>query len=120
LIVRRPDTGLLGGLWDLPGGFCTKRENPRAALIRKLSKDVGLSADTLIHTGTVRHVFTHFRLEITLFTGKAAPAGDRANSAGDRRWIRPADISAYAFPKTAHKLFSLVDFDAGEKAVTKP
>ena len=42
LAVRRPPRGLLGGLWELPGGELAAGEPPEPALARALRERVGL------------------------------------------------------------------------------
>ncbi len=55
LLVRRPANGLLGGMRALPGGeWIETGVTPATA---------GVTGDTL---GTITHVFTHFRLTLTV------------------------------------------------------
>ena len=44
LAVRRPPRGLLGGLWELPGGELRDEENPEEGLARAIHEHVGLDA----------------------------------------------------------------------------
>jgi A/G-specific adenine glycosylase len=57
-LVRRPAKGLLGGMAALPGGDWTSDCEVPASVI-----------------GTVRHVFTHFSLDLHIVPG-SSPAGD--------------------------------------------
>jgi A/G-specific adenine glycosylase len=56
-LVRRPSEGLLGGMAALPGGEWTSEPQPTSAPI-----------------GRVRHVFTHFALQLAIVRSNDAPA----------------------------------------------
>jgi A/G-specific adenine glycosylase len=58
-LVRRPAKGMLGGMAALPGGDWTEATSPRDPR----------------HLGTVRHIFTHFALELEI-VGRSEPEGE--------------------------------------------
>ncbi|MGX7952287.1 (deoxy)nucleoside triphosphate pyrophosphohydrolase [Tsuneonella sp. HG249] len=43
LVQRRPAGKQHGGLWEFPGGKVEKGESPRAALIRELNEELGIT-----------------------------------------------------------------------------
>jgi A/G-specific adenine glycosylase len=55
LLRRRSESGLLAGLWEIPGGERKARETPRAWLKRELD---GLDARMVSAVGIVRHSIT--------------------------------------------------------------
>ncbi len=62
---RRPDQGLLGGMIELPTGVVADRPfASEAALLATLP-----AADWRLLPGGVRHVFTHFTLEMVVAEG---------------------------------------------------
>lgn len=62
LLRRRPDAGLLGGMTELPGTeWCDRPISTRAARAR-----APMAAEWQ-KLGVVRHGFTHFKVEITLY-----------------------------------------------------
>jgi A/G-specific adenine glycosylase len=65
LLRRRPPTGLLGGMTELPGTLW--RDEPWAAVAAL--KLAPAQADWR-PAGQVRHVFTHFELAIDLFAAR--------------------------------------------------
>lgn len=73
LMVRRPGRGLLGGTMALPTGAWREVATP-------WREEVPFAADWRPLPGFVRHVFTHFRLELTVVaaaaTGREAIPGD--------------------------------------------
>ena len=75
LLRRRPDRGLLGGMAEVPGGKWTSRASRLAA-----AAEAPLEAGWRRVRPGVVHVFTHFRLELTIWTARiegrpAAPPG---------------------------------------------
>lgn len=67
LIVRRPENGLLGGLWEFPGGDIADGESPEAACIRIMGEQAGLDVAVTSLLTRVRHAYTHFRLKAHVF-----------------------------------------------------
>ena len=67
LIQQRAENGLLGGLWEFPGGKVEIGETLEEALKRELMEECKLSPKIHRKAGTVKHVFTHFSIEMNLF-----------------------------------------------------
>lgn len=70
LLARRPQTGLLAGLWELPATEMQDRR-PRIS-IRPLLVSLGLRESRTRRLGSVRHVFTHRDLTVELYLVEAA------------------------------------------------
>jgi len=99
LLRRRPESGLLGGMMEVPStdwreGDWTladaRRLAPAKARWRRLP-------------GVVSHTFTHFDLELTVLVGQAKAAG----AAGV--WCPPSRLGDYALPTVMKKVARLVD-----------
>jgi len=103
LAVRRPPEGLLGGLWELPGGALQPGETPEEGLARALREGVGLEPKEARACGEVKHVFTHRVLRLHVFRA-AAPAG-RVRRAGfdAHRWLHRAGLEALPLSALARK-----------------
>lgn len=67
LIVRRPENGLLGGLWEFPGGDIMDNESPEVACIRVMREQVGLDVAVATRLTRIRHTYSHFRLHADVF-----------------------------------------------------
>jgi A/G-specific adenine glycosylase len=106
LFRKRPERGLLGGLHELPSSpWAEGPVDPDEALAHA---PPALSWRRQPHP--VRHIFTHFELELHLMEGKAAeppPAG---------LWCRPADLGELALPTVMRKLLRLGAVDLGKIA----
>jgi A/G-specific adenine glycosylase len=99
LLVRsRPEKGLLGGMTEVPGSDWLVAQDDKAAL----KQAPVLRGVTRWHrkTGVVTHVFTHFPLELVVYTAKV-PARTRAPKG--MRWVPVATLADEALPNVMRK-----------------
>jgi A/G-specific adenine glycosylase len=102
LLVRsRPEKGLLGGMTEVPGSEWLAGQQDDAALAQapKLS-GVGRWHRKL---GVVTHVFTHFPLELVVYTAQV-PARTRAPSG--MRFVPVATLADEALPNLMRKVIA--------------
>ena len=92
LAVRRPPRGLLGGLWELPGGELNAKEIPEEGLARSMRERVGLTLSGIEKLGTVRHVFTHRVLHLHVYRARGASGRVRLAGFDAHRWLPPARL----------------------------
>jgi A/G-specific adenine glycosylase len=97
LIAQRPPEGLLGGLWEFPGGKVEDGESPAEAARREVLEEVGVDVAICGPADRVRHAYSHFRITLHLFHALLA-GGSVDESSGARRWVLPAELTDYAFP----------------------
>ncbi|MCK6506082.1 A/G-specific adenine glycosylase [Myxococcota bacterium] len=74
LLARRPDQGLFGGLYELPGGFLHPGEPVEEGATRLARERLGLEVGAARRVGQVEHTLTHMQLTLHLVE-VAAPAG---------------------------------------------
>jgi A/G-specific adenine glycosylase len=99
LLVRtRPTKGLLGGMTEVPTSAWTHDFDADDALAEapRLARTAWQRVP-----GVVRHVFTHFPLELVVHRAKVA-ASTRAPAG--TRWIALADIAGEALPNVMRKV----------------
>jgi A/G-specific adenine glycosylase len=108
LLVRtRPAKGLLGGMTEVPGSAWTHNFDLETALAHapRLSR---ARPKWQRPPGLVRHVFTHFPLELTVYR-IAVPA--RARAPAGMRWIALADLASEALPNLMRKVIAHAGID---------
>jgi A/G-specific adenine glycosylase len=108
LAVRRPSRGLLGGLWDLPGGDLAPGEMPRAGLTRALRERAGLKIARASATGTVEHVFTHRRLTLHVYRASTSTDRIRLHGFAGHKWLAPGAISSLPHAAVTAKALDLL------------
>ena len=113
LITRRPSSGLLGGLWEFPGGGIEKGETPEQACLRELKEETDITARITGHLITVRHAYTHFRIIMDVFRCEYVSGEVRLNGSTASRWVWPSQLDRYAFPAANRKF--IPQLQAGEE-----
>jgi A/G-specific adenine glycosylase len=114
LITRRAPRGLLGGLWEFPGGKLRASERPEAACVREIKEEVNLDVVVEEPLAQVRHAYSHLRVRLHVFACRFAAGRVRLNGPVDHRWIRIAEIDRFAFPKANHRFIPLLKQRAAE------
>jgi A/G-specific adenine glycosylase len=92
-VQRREEKGLLGGLWEFPGGKREKGESFEGCLRREIREETGFTVEVGPFLTTVKHRYSHFSVELHAFHcfHKKGRAGGR--------WVTLEEISALAMPK---------------------
>jgi A/G-specific adenine glycosylase len=107
LVVRRPSTGLLGGLWEFPGGKVRPQERPVSAARRELREETGLRAGRLERLGLIRHAYSHFRVALHLFRSRSASG--RLRVRGRRhRWVSAGELRRLPLPRATLRMLPLL------------
>jgi A/G-specific adenine glycosylase len=102
LLVRsRPEKGLLGGMTEVPGSDWCVAQDDRMAL--KQAPELKGVARWHRKAGVVSHVFTHFPLELVVYTAKV-PGSARAPR--NMRWVPIAMLGDEAFPNLMRKVIA--------------
>lgn len=107
ITLRQPD-GLLGGLWEFPGGKLESGESGEAACIREILEETGLAVGIEHPLGIIRHAYTHFRIEMAVFACRFKYGRVRLKGPAAHRWVRFEQLRRFPFPKANHKIFPLL------------
>jgi A/G-specific adenine glycosylase len=99
LIARRPADGLLGGLWEFPGGKQQAGEDLPACLRRELQEELGVSVSVGEPLGVYRHAYTHFRVTLHAFLCNLDSGELQALAHSELRWTAPSDLPSFPMGK---------------------
>ena len=113
LISKRKDKGLLGGLWELPGGKKNKSESFATCLKRELYEELNIEVDVDKTMGKIKHKYSHFGINMRGFHCYILSGSPKAISAQKIKWIDLDDIKDYPFPRATLKLFEKAGYYNG-------
>ena len=101
LITQRPEDGLLGGLWEFPGGKLEQGEDLAACLLREIEEELGLKIEIVRPIGVYNHAYTHFKVTLHAFDCRMAENGQVLEERGvaAHRWVTPADLASFPMGK---------------------
>jgi A/G-specific adenine glycosylase len=99
LIACRPPHGLLGGLWEFPGGKQQEGEDLPTCLKREIREELGAEIHVDTQLGIFRHAYTHFRVTLYAFRCTLLSGEPRPIQAAAIRWVSPAELSQYPMGK---------------------
>jgi A/G-specific adenine glycosylase len=100
LIAQRPNDGLLGGLWEFPGGKLQASEDLTACLRREILEELAAEIAVEEPIGVYQHAYTHFR--VTLHAFFCSLVGDTRPSTiqvKDLKWVSLQQLFEYPMGK---------------------
>ncbi|TYL86609.1 A/G-specific adenine glycosylase [Bradyrhizobium cytisi] len=102
LLVRsRPEKGLLGGMTEVPGSDW--RAGQEDATAKQQAPELKGLSRWQRKVGVVTHVFTHFPLELVVYTAKAEA---RTRAPEGMRWVPIATLADEALPNVMRKVIA--------------
>jgi A/G-specific adenine glycosylase len=104
LIDKRKSDGLLGGLWEFPGGKKETGESLEDALRREVQEELAITVRVERPLAVVDHTYSHFRVRIHAFECTWVSGEPRCITCAEVKWVRPSDLGRYAFPAANNKI----------------
>jgi A/G-specific adenine glycosylase len=108
-IQRRPDEGLLGGLWEFPGGKVEANESIEDACRRELKEELGVDVDVGRPIASIEHAYSHFRITLHAFACRLRPESSLPETSQPSTWVTREEMTTYAFPRANRKLMAYLD-----------
>ena len=104
LLRQRPDAGLLGGMLEVPSTPWGDDILP----VKEAMRSAPVTADWWPVSGSVVHVFTHFRLELTVHRALVPEETTLTFWAGGERcrWVKRRDLAHQALPSVMKKIIA--------------
>ena len=116
LIDQRLEEGLLGGMWEFPGGKQEQGETIETCIARELKEELGIAVTVGDELITVDHAYSHKKLRFlvhlcTWVSGEPQPLASQ-----QVRWVRPDDLGNYAFPAANARIIEALLVQVGDSA----
>lgn len=104
-IQQRPAEGLLGGLWEFPGGKQEANETIEETVKRELKEELGFEVTLGERVITVKHAYTHFKVTLHVYHCYLPfPQEPQLNAASACQWVTIKQATKFAFPKANIKI----------------
>lgn len=106
LIQQRLNQGLLGGLWEFPGGKWEKGETLEECVARECREELGIEVRVGEKIIAVDHAFSHFSITLHAFRCEYVSGRVKISSAQKFKWVAPRELARYAFPAANKKIIA--------------
>jgi A/G-specific adenine glycosylase len=98
LIDQRLEEGLLGGLWEFPGGKQEPDEAISETIARELREELAIEAEVGEELIIVEHAYSHKRLRFVVHLCRWRSGEPQPLASQQVRWVEPAELTTYPFP----------------------
>ena len=106
LIDRRKPDGLLGGLWEFPGGKQKKNEAIKTTIRREIKEELNINIEVDKPLITVRHAYSHFKITLHVYTCRYHSGRPKAIGCSAYKWIDLDQLDDFTFPTANHKIIA--------------
>jgi len=98
LIDQRLNEGLLGGLWEFPGGKQEPGEPIESTIVRELQEELAIEAEVGEELITLEHAYSHKRLRFVVHLCRWISGEPQPLASQQVRWVEPSELGDYPFP----------------------
>ncbi len=109
LIQKRPETGLLAGLWEFPGGKVEPGESLEQALYREIREELGVEVAAHSYLTSVEHAYTQYRVKLHAFACSLKQEPELSWRKQTRRWITLKGMRRFPFPSGSVRLIRFLE-----------
>ena len=92
------EEGLLGGIFEFPGGKQEPGETIETCIARELKEELGIAVTVGDELITVDHAYSHKKLRFVVHLCDWASGEPQPLASQQVRWVHPDDLGNYAFP----------------------
>ena len=108
-IQKRKAEGLMGGLWEFPGGKMESGETEEKCLRREIKEELGLSIRIGKKIMTHRHSYTRFRVTLNVFNCHIHSGTLSPSACDEWKWVNPEELNQFPFPAANVKIIKLLN-----------
>ena len=103
-IQQRLHDGLMGGLWEFPGGKRGKNETPEDCLVREIREELGIDIRISEKLMVIKHSYTRFRVTLHVFRVRLGAGRLKPTQCEQWQWVNHEELNSYTFPAANGKI----------------
>jgi A/G-specific adenine glycosylase len=108
LITQRPLDGMLGGLWEFPGGKRRPGEELSACLEREIMEELAIEIQINELLIRLQHSFTHFHMTLYAFDCLWLRGKPQCLGCTDLQWVGLNELDAFPFAVADQKIIAFL------------
>ncbi|MCP4482908.1 MAG: A/G-specific adenine glycosylase [bacterium] len=111
-IQKRPEKGLLAGLWEFPGGKQEKEKKIEETLKREIKEELKVSVTKSDFLMKVKHYYTQFAVTLHVFTCDVVPFPLEDDT---HKWVILKNLKNFPMPSGSAKIVSKLKHDDNQQ-----
>ncbi|MBP5975744.1 8-oxo-dGTP diphosphatase MutT [Brasilonema sp. CT11] len=114
LIDRRRSEGLMGGLWEFPGGKVERNESIEECIKREISEELAIEIEVGEHLITIDHTYTHLRVTLIVHHCRYVAGVPQPIECEEIRWVSLDELGNYTFPEANSQIIAVLQPEVGK------
>lgn len=98
LIDRRRREGLMGGLWEFPGGKLEPGETVQDCIKREIQEELAIGIEVGAHVITINHTYSQFHVTLNVYHCRHESGEPQPIECDEIRWVTVDELPSYEFP----------------------
>ncbi|BAZ16168.1 mutator MutT [Calothrix sp. NIES-4071] len=109
LIDRRRPEGVMGGLWEFPGGKVEPGETVIECIQREIKEELGINIEVCELLITIDHTYSHLKVTLTVHMCKYVSGVPQPIECDEVRWVNLDELSQFEFPEANTQIISALE-----------
>ncbi len=98
LIDQRLNDGLLGGLWEFPGGKQEPEELITKTIVREMQEELSITVEVGEELISFDHTYSHKKIHFEVYLCTLIKGIPKPLASQKVKWVRPESLHEYPFP----------------------
>jgi A/G-specific adenine glycosylase len=104
LLVKRPENGLLGGLWEFPAYLAARQRKQQKPAWINLEHQLLGAAKPVRSLAPIKHTYSHFQVIINPHVYQTIEPDFASDFYGEHTWVNSSDFVLYPMHRAAQKV----------------
>ena len=104
LIDQRPDSSIMGGMWEFPGGKKELNESIENTIKREIKEELDICINVREKLLSFVHSYNHKQLHFTVHICECESAQPKPLASQKILWIAPEELVDFSFPEANTKI----------------